>query len=129
MTPEESERSERIADEAVSTWQAIDAALSPILGARGVAALYRRSLALTAADHPWLRAVSPEDSPERGDFTALRTVLSRQPSESGAAVRSALLHTFRELLTKLIGESLTRLLLSTVRDFSEYGPAVQDTSI
>ena len=38
----------QVADVLVSTWQAIDASLSPVIGHRGVAMLYKRSLYLTA---------------------------------------------------------------------------------
>src|SRR3990167_8216829 len=37
----------------------LDAALAPIIGPRGVMALWQRSLHLTSAAHPWLSAGQP----------------------------------------------------------------------
>ncbi|HEV7512322.1 MAG TPA: hypothetical protein VGO27_11535 [Candidatus Acidoferrum sp.] len=44
----------QIAASMVSTWQRVDAALSPIIGYGGVAALYWRSLCHAGQVHPWL---------------------------------------------------------------------------
>ena len=50
---------EQVADAIVAIWLEIDQALNPIIGHRGVAALYNRSLNLTAAAHPWLAVGQP----------------------------------------------------------------------
>jgi hypothetical protein len=103
----------QIADAIVSTWQAIDAALSPIIGRGGVAALYNRSLHLTGSRYPWL-AGSYNDVQTALDLAALKSVLVQQSSTSAAAVGGALLQTFYEMLTSLIGPSLTERLLRSV---------------
>ena len=100
----------RVADAAVTAWRELDAALSPIIGQRGVAALYQRSLYLTRIDYPWLAGVH-QATVRAGEFAPLHTVLSQQTSATAAGACSALLATFRDLLTRLIGASLAALAL------------------
>ena len=103
----------RVADAAVTAWRELDAALSPIIGQRGVAALYQRSLYLTRIDYPWLAGVH-QATVQAGEFAPLHTVLSQQTSATAAGACSALLATFRDLLTRLIGASLTEGLLPPI---------------
>ena len=122
----------QIADLSVSTWRAVDAALSPVIGQRGVAALYKRSLYLIRADHPCLSAVY-EGELGPGEFAGLHTALSGQSSSDAAAANGALLRAFHDLLAHLIGASLTGQLLRSVLHHSAFdnpssGHAVQDTS-
>jgi hypothetical protein len=118
----------RMAEEIVATWDAIDAALSPIIGHRGVAALYARSLLLTTTAYPWL-SNTRADSLASVDLESLKAVLSQQDSVTAAAAAGgALLHTFRTLLATLVGPSLSERLLRTVWDTSLSGPTAQDTS-
>jgi hypothetical protein len=120
--------SHRIAESAIATWHDIDAALGPVIGQRGVSRLYKRCLNLKRTDYPWLAAVE-EAFPGAGEFDALQRALSQQPSAVAAAASAALLQTFYNLLTKLIGVSLTTQLLQSVRGFSPSGHASsQDTS-
>ena len=128
MASHEETESRRIAASAIATWHDIDTALGPIIGQRGVSGLYKRCLNLTRADYPWLAAVE-EAFPEPGEFDGLQRALSQQTSSVAAAASSALLHTFYNLLTNLIGVSLTTQLLQSVRGFSPDGHASsQDTS-
>ena len=117
----------RIADASASTWRDIDAALSPIISPRGVAALYKRSLHLTHGDHSCLTAVY-EGTLEPGDFAALQIALSQQTSQNAAAAHGALLQAFCDLLIHLIGASLTEQLLRSVCDPHSSGDAAQDTT-
>lgn len=118
----------QIADTIVSTWQAIDVALTPIVGQLGVAMLYKRSLHLTGPIHPWLKGGSREDGQAVIDLAALKSVLAQQSSTSAATGGAVLLHTFHELLTSLVGPSLTERLLRPVwADFLS-GPSAQDNS-
>ena len=103
-----------IADAIVATWRKFDAALNPIIGHGGVAALYKRSLTLAAQAHPWL-AGAHEGVQTAMDLVALKAVLAQQCSADADAGGSALLKTFYQLLTGLIGASLTEQLLSSVR--------------
>jgi hypothetical protein len=117
----------QVADTMVSTWQAINAALSPIIGQRGVAVLYKRSLHLTGHAHPWL-ANMQEDSQDTMDLVALKSAFAQQSSTHAAAAGGAFLQTFHELLSSLIGLSLTERLLRPVWAPFSSGPPAQDTS-
>ena len=116
----------QVADAMVSTWQAIDSALSPIVGQRGVAMLYKRSLHLASAAHPWL-AGADEASPATMDLEALQSVFAQQGALPAAAAGGTLLQTFHELLSSLIGPSLTERLLRPVWAPFSSGPPAQDT--
>lgn len=117
----------QIAEETVAIWREIDEALTPIIGQRGVAALARRSLHLASAVHPWLAAV--QDGVQAAtNPVALRSVLAKQSSGEACAGSSAFLQTFYELLSNLIGPSLTERLLRSVWGPHVSGPTAQDTS-
>jgi hypothetical protein len=118
---------ERIADAAVSAWRDVDAALSPVIGQRGVAALYKRSLYLTQAAHACLAPVH-EGEILPGDFSALRAALSQQTTQDAAAGHGALLQAFYDLLSNLVGASLTEQLLRSVLDKLSDGNGTQDTT-
>lgn len=117
----------KIADASAAAWAAVDGALSPIIGPRGVAALYRRSLHLALEDHPWL-AAAYEGARQPGDFASLRAALSQQTAQNAAAAHDAVLTTFQDLLDSLIGRSLTQRLLQNVGEQPSSGAAVQDQS-
>lgn len=117
----------QVADAAVAVWEAIDAAMGPIVGQRGIAALYQRSLHLAGADHPWM-AAAYEGALEPGDFSALRAALSRQTGSNAAAAHDATLQIFQDLLDNLIGRTLTQRLLQAIWDQPSSGHAVQDNS-
>lgn len=114
------------AAEALATaWQAVDDALSPIIGKRGVAALYKRSLRVTATSHPWLSSlISDHLGPI--DITALSTAFAQQTVASAAAASDALLQAFSNLLASLLGASLTNRLLEPVGSHFPSGTAAQD---
>jgi hypothetical protein len=110
----------------VATWQAVDAALRPILGGRGVAALYWRSLHLAAADHPWLVQDSVAVDPAM-DLQTLAAAIGRQsPGEAAAGSRAAL-DKFHTLLVSLVGTSLTARLLASVPATRADTPKPQDS--
>jgi hypothetical protein len=116
-----------IADAAVAVWTAIDGALSPVIGARGNAALYKRSLHLTRLRYPWL-AAAYEGAVQPGDYSALRAALAQQTATDASQGHEALITTFHDLLADLIGRSLTRRLLQAAWSPNSYGNAVQDDS-
>lgn len=116
-----------IADAAVAVWTAIDGALSPVIGPRGNAALYKRSLHLARAEHPWL-AAAYEGAVQPGDYGALRAALAQQAPADASKAQDELLHIFHDLLADLIGRSLTERLLQAAWPPHSYGNAVQDDS-
>lgn len=111
----------------VSVWRDIDAALAPIIGHRGVAALFGRSFHLTCADYPWSSAPH-ESTTDRIDLASLQSTLLQQTSDTVVAINGALLQKFAELLTNLIGASLTVRLLRPVVDVHSTGDAAQESS-
>jgi hypothetical protein len=117
----------RIAAVSVSAWQDIEGSLAPIIGLRGVAALYKRSLYLARGEFPWLAAVY-EGALGPSEFSSLAAVLSRQSSAEAIAGSAALLTTFNNLLTSLIGRSLSERLLRSDLDLLSSDPAEQDPS-
>lgn len=126
MQPSETLDAASVVDAAVSTWQRIEAALSPIIGPLGFAALLRRSLYLTAGRYACLAHVLAASEP--GAFTALKVALSQQTNSDATSASAALLETFHDLLSNLIGESLTERLLRPVRDNPSNDDAMQGTT-
>lgn len=116
-----------IAGAIVSTWQDIDTALRPILGQRGVFSLYRRSVHLTVAGHPWF-AEMRDGMQTALDLPALEATLAKQGSRNAAAGGGDLLQAFHELLASLVGASLTEQLLRSIWANSSSGDAAQDGS-
>jgi hypothetical protein len=100
-----------IADEVVRLWGRMDGALRPVVGARGVAALYGRSLQLAAVPHPWLAAAG-NGSWKLMDLKLLRQQLASQPAEEAVAAGLDHLGQFDQLLGSLIGHTLKDQLLA-----------------
>ena len=118
---------EQVADAVVAVWREIDQALHPIIGHRGVAALYSRSLSLTAAAYPWL-AIDQPAAPVAVDPSVLRAALVQQAATEAAAGGSALFHRFHALLASLVGPSLTERLLRSVWTHPSDTSPTQDTA-
>jgi hypothetical protein len=117
----------QIAAAVLAIWEEIDDALTPLIGPLGLAALYRRTVHLSAARHLWL-AGRDEGVLTDTDPAVLKSLLAHRSSAEAAAGGSAFLDTFHELVASLIGPSLTARLLRSVWDNPSSGPAAQDTS-
>jgi hypothetical protein len=107
----------QVADMVAVVWREIDQALHPIIGHRGVLALYNRSLKQASTLYPWL-AVGHAGALAAVDPSALRAALAQQAPAEAVAGGTLLLQTFRDLLRSLIGDSLTDRLLGSI-----WGPA------
>ena len=117
----------QVADSTVAVWRDVYAALTSVIGVRGVDALYRRSLFLQRAAYPWLADAS--GSPDTAtDLAALKAALAQQDSAVAAAAGGDTLQTFHELLTTLVGAALTVRLLRTVWASLFGGTPAKDTS-
>lgn len=116
--------SERIARAVASLFQGAEQALVPIVGQRGVAALYKRSLHLARNPFPWLPE-SPAGAPTAMDVSPLTTELARRTATDAASGSARVLQNFHELLTILIGASLTERLLRSVWVTFLSGPSAQ----
>ena len=117
----------RVAEAVASTLQGIEQVLSPIIGQRGVAALYKRSVHLAKDTFSWLPD-APPGAPTVMDVTALTTSLTRQAAADAAAGGAELLQTFYGLLTTLIGPLLTERLLRSVWVKLLSGPTPKDNT-
>ncbi|CAD5201954.1 hypothetical protein [Pseudomonas sp. FEN] len=112
---------EKVAQAIIATLQEMGAALTPIIGQQGVAALYRRSLHLCTSTHP--RLAGTYDSAQAAmELTVLSSVLVEQSETDALFFGEVLLTTYYQLLTTLIGPSLTARLLSGV-----WEPSLSDT--
>jgi hypothetical protein len=114
-----------IAAAVLAIWEEIDDALTPVIGPLGLVALYRRTVRLAAAQHPWL-AGRDEGVLTDTDPAVLKSVLARRNSAEAAAGGNAFLNTFHELLASLIGPSLTARMLRSVWDNPSSGATAQD---
>lgn len=115
----------RVAEALVETLAGLQRVLTPIVGARGVAALYQRALHLAGQAHPTLGALSA-GAIATMDLDALRTALAALGGPEAAAAGDELIQHFRAVLTSLIGTALAGHLLDPILDPTR-GDAVQDT--
>ena len=102
-----------IAQSTLITWQQISAQLEPVIGARGVDALFTRSMHLVGNTHHWLEANGVRKDGAVSPASIRICFEGREPPVVTDAA-CALLATFTDLLANLIGESLTARLLETV---------------
>lgn len=89
--------------------QEIDLVLVPIIGERGVNALFKRSVHLASATRGWLTAGG--ESP-----AALVAALAARSDADAVQGADACLREFHDLLVGLIGPSLTQRILTAVWD-------------
>lgn len=105
-----------VAEATLSTWRQVAARLAPVIGARGVDALFNRSLHLTSSAFPWLKISGDHGGGGDGAplLASLQSLLAGRETDDAAEACHSLLVTFVVLLTTLIGESLTERLLGPV---------------
>ena len=104
---------EAVASAIITTCQDLDAALTPVIGPRGVAALFDRSLHLASGSQPLLAGIRT-CAPTTLDLAPLKLRLAAQTPADAAAAGALLLHTFHQLLATLIGALLTERLLRSM---------------
>ena len=117
----------RIAAGVVELCTGVASALTPIVGPRGVAALYKRSLHLASQEHASLRGLQEQVQSEM-ELAPLRERLATLTDADAALVGGALLVTFYELLGSLVGPSLTERLLRSLWDRPLSDPPASETS-
>lgn len=119
--------SQEVAEIVGEAFQGIGRALVPIIGQRGVAALYRRSLHV--AGPSCARISEPtEAAPIAMDIALLESELAQQTAAEAAAAGTELLQGFHVLLTTLIGPLLTERLLRPVWIKFWSGPPARNTT-
>jgi hypothetical protein len=117
--------SREIAAAVNALWTDIETALHPIVGRRGVAALFKRTLHLAAARHPWLAPLKAGGD-DAADLSQLTALLAAQPPSQASEAGSALFEIFGELLVTLIGAPLSKRLLQTAWSTSSSAAPAQD---
>ena len=117
----------RVADAVVAAWQEIDSALTPIVGPRGFAALYKRSVHVAAQVHPWLMGVH-DNALASVNLADLNAVFKQQSPVDATAGAAMLFETFHDLLVSMVGPSLTERLLRSVWADATGGPGAKDTT-
>jgi hypothetical protein len=101
------------AEATLGAWQDVAVRLSPVIGAGGVDALFRRALYLASATYSWM-AIAEDDGNSAGLLAAFKRHLAARETTVAAEAGCILLVTFTELLETLIGKSLTERLLNPV---------------
>ncbi|MGM9482797.1 hypothetical protein ACS5PN_16505 [Roseateles sp. NT4] len=119
--------SRQITDAIGAMWADIESALQPVFGRRGVEALFKRALHLTASRHAWLEPAKAGGDGAACDLTELKARIAAQPPAVAAEAGSALFTNFRDLLASLIGARLSEQLLQTAWSTSSSAPAAQDS--
>ncbi len=102
-----------LADFIVAAWQTIETSLTPIIGQRSVATLYKRSCYLASRQHGWLMDVHDGVQPTM-NLAKLKLALVEQASTAIAAGAGAALQVFYKVPTYPAGASLTERLLQSV---------------
>lgn len=105
--------SDHLANVISATCLEISEVLDPVLGKKGVSALFQRSLNHTSKAHPWLAAMG-EDMHALVNIESLKAILSLQSPKSAAVGGTDFLMSFCQLLSSLIGPSLTEQLLQPI---------------
>lgn len=121
---------DRVADVIITMLRDTDASLVPIIGPKGVAALYRRSLHLSTSLHPCLldTYIPLADPLDLIDLIDLKAILIQQNRNDAIFFGEELLKALYELLATLIGSSLSRRLVLDVWDNDLSAPLSQETS-
>lgn len=94
----------------VAVWRDVDQALRPVIGTRGVVALFNRSTHVAATAYPWL-ALAGQDPAAPLDLDALRALFLAHGAQQALAGGNHLLDQLHRLLEHLVGHPLTEQLL------------------
>ncbi|WP_332876207.1 hypothetical protein [Massilia sp. S19_KUP03_FR1] len=99
-------RSPALADQISLCWLKIVRKFSPLIGANSVRLIFERSLENNLAIFDWLPALVLPSQPDTA-VERLRTSMTGRPSSDILAAHRAILITFIDLMTTLIGARLT----------------------
>jgi hypothetical protein len=99
------------ADIGIVLWERLAAELTVIIGDRGFASLYSRSLNEAGAEFAWLEPHPPK--PPFDAFKLLASILETRAPEEAQAANAAVLNIFIDTLIILIGELVTNSILRT----------------
>lgn len=98
-----------VADVSVGLWVRLAAELVLLIGDGGFLPLYRRSVQLSAASFLWLQPASEAVLLSSSDtrFAGLKRSIDGQDADQARQASAFLLNTFIDMLSRLIGETLT----------------------
>ncbi|MFZ6644810.1 hypothetical protein ACO0LO_03795 [Undibacterium sp. TJN25] len=120
------QRPDAVVDVTIHLWERLAAELILIIGDGGFESLYSRSLHLTSASFSWM-ANSPPAQASDSRFAGLRTCLEGQDATAAGEASVALLATFIDILSALIGESLTSSILRSAWGDDALNAAAKET--
>ena len=103
-------------------WRHMADRLEPVIGPRGVAALYGRALHLTAKSFPWLAAARVH-ADMATSLHELQICFQDRDTSVASAASHSLVDTFTGLLAVLVGKSLTEHLLDAAQNPLPHAPA------
>jgi hypothetical protein len=96
----------------IAPWKQLALHLSPLIGESGFCALYGRALRLVVPQFEWVKAAQPGKNAEQS-LGMLAGLYATVHVDAATAANTALLDTFTELLSALIGRALTIRLLDS----------------
>ena len=103
----------------IQSWRHLADRLGPLIGDSGFCALYGRACRLVGPEFSWL-AQTPACKTRDSQISALDELFASVAPDHAQAAHMALLKTFTELLSSLIGQALARRLLdAAARDGDE----------
>lgn len=98
------------AADAVAIWESIARKFSPLLGPSSASMLLERSLHANHARYPWLPPSNQAGAAEP-PFRALQTSMAGREQHEVVAATRAMLESYIDLVSKLIGSRLTEQFL------------------
>ncbi len=97
----------------VDLWHQIAERLEPVIGTRGFNVLFERSIQIAGKTFPWLVLIDA-DKAIGVSLVGLKEILETQEVDVASNASYAVLVSFTDLLTSLIGASLTDRLLRPI---------------
>ena len=104
----------QVADATALLWHDVELALQPVIGRRGVASLFERTLHLASNDFHWLPSPAPGDLGRAVETADLVQSLAMQSPEVAIDASNAMFTIFHQLICTLIGTRLCNRLLQSV---------------
>lgn len=102
-----------VAKATLHVWHQMAVGLTPVIGTRGVNVLFSRSLHLTSKAFPSL-VIAGDHADNAAMLDSLKARLAGSETKEAIEASCALIVTFTELLSTMIGQSLTEKLLRPV---------------
>lgn len=113
-------------DDIVLIWLKIVRKFTPLIGATSVLLMLERSLDTHVRNFPWLPALTLPMQPDDA-IKFLRTSMSAHPGEDILGAHRAILHSFIDLITTLIGTRLTLQFLRATFPANEANSNAEET--